>query len=100
MEPVSRWCFAVVRSRQRGAVGLGRERGTLVNDVAALNKVEVAGWYWCDRLRVEPLDRPHQIDGSLDVLARFAAAAQTVDQLRNCYDPYPEFQPPADAVAR
>ncbi|BCY09247.1 transglutaminase-like domain-containing protein [Actinoplanes sp. L3-i22] len=76
-------------------------RGSLINDVAALNKVEVAGWYWCDRLQVEPLDQPHDdLDKSLDVLARLAAAAESVEDLANCFDRYPEFQPPADAVAR
>ncbi|WP_051799511.1 transglutaminase-like domain-containing protein [Catenuloplanes japonicus] len=72
-------------------------RGSLINDVAALNKIEVAGWYWCDRLQVEPLDQPHDdLDTSLDDLARLAAA----EELRTCADRYPEFLPPADAVAR
>ncbi|MEV0899078.1 transglutaminase-like domain-containing protein [Actinoplanes sp. NPDC049802] len=76
-------------------------RGSLINDVAALNKVEVSGWYWCDRLQVEPLDQPHdELDKSLDVLARLAAAADSVEKLGNCFDLYPEFQPPAGAVAR
>ena len=76
-------------------------RGSLINDVAALNKVEVAGWYWCDRLQVEPLDQPHdELDTSLDVLARRAAAAGTVEELENSFDLHPEFQPPAGAVAR
>jgi hypothetical protein len=75
-------------------------RGSLVNDVAALNKVEVAGWYWCDRLQVEPLDQPHdELDRTLDALARRTAAAQSVDDLASCYDGHPEFHPPADAVA-
>jgi Transglutaminase-like superfamily len=76
-------------------------RGSLINDVAALNKVEVAGWYWCDRLQVEPLDQPHdELDKSIDVLARLAAAADSVEKLENCFALYPEFQPPAGAVAR
>lgn len=76
-------------------------RGSLINDVAALNKVEVAGWYWCDRLQVEPLDQPHhELDTSLDDLARLAAAADSVEKIRNCFDAYPDLQPPADAVAR
>jgi hypothetical protein len=63
--------------------------------------VEVAGWYWCDRLQVEPLDHPHEeLDTSLDVLAGLAAAAKSVDELGECLDRYPELQPPADAVAR
>lgn len=76
-------------------------RGSLINDVAALNKVEVSGWYWCDRLRVDPLDQPHdELDASLDILARRAAAADSVAAIRECFDQYPELQPPVDAVAR
>lgn len=76
-------------------------RGSLINDVAALNKVEVAGWYWCDRLDVEPLDQPHQeLDASLDVLARLSVAADSIEKIRKCFDLYPELQPPTDAVAR
>jgi hypothetical protein len=76
-------------------------RGSLINDVAALNKVEVAGWYWCDRLKVEPLDQPHdELDTSLDILSRRAATAESVERIKECFDLYPEFQPPADAVAR
>ena len=76
-------------------------RGSLINDVAALNKVEVAGWYWCDRIKVNPLDQPHdELDASLDILSRLAATADSVETLRKCFDLYPELQPPADAVAR
>jgi hypothetical protein len=76
-------------------------RGSLINDVAALNKVEVAGWYWCDRLKVEPLDQPHdELDTSLDILARLAATAESVETIKECFDLYPVLQPPADAEAR
>jgi hypothetical protein len=76
-------------------------RGSLVNDVAALNKVEVAGWYWCDRLKVDPLDQPHdELDRSLDVLSRLAATATSAEAVKECFELYPELQPPADAVAR
>jgi hypothetical protein len=76
-------------------------RGSLINDVAALNKVEVAGWYWCDRLQVEPLDQPHDdLDRALDVLAERAAAAVSVEEIEACFDLYPDLKPPADAVAR
>jgi hypothetical protein len=76
-------------------------RGSLINDVAALNKVEVAGWYWCDRISVDPRDQPHEeLDASLDGLARLAAAAESVGAIHECWDRYPELQPPADAVAR
>ena len=76
-------------------------RGSLINDVAALNKVEVSGWYWCDRLKVEPLDQPHdELDTSLDILSRLAAAAESPETIKKCFDLHPELQPPADAVAR
>jgi hypothetical protein len=76
-------------------------RGSLINDVAALSKVEVSGWYWCDRLKVEPLDQPHdELDPSLDILSRLAAAAESAEAIRECFGLYPELQPPADAVAR
>jgi hypothetical protein len=76
-------------------------RGSLINDVAALNKVEVAGWYWCDQIRVDPIDQPHDdLDASLDVLRRLAATAESVEAIRQCVDLYPDLQPPADAVAR
>ncbi len=76
-------------------------RGSLINDVVALNKVEVAGWYWCDRIKVDPLDQPHEeLDASLDILGRLAATAESVETIKKCFDMYPELQPPADAVAR
>jgi hypothetical protein len=76
-------------------------RGSLINDVAALNKVEVSGWYWCDRLKVEPLDQPHdELDSSLDILSRLASTAESPEAIKECFDQYPELQPPADAVAR
>jgi hypothetical protein len=76
-------------------------RGSLINDVAALNKVEVSGWYWCDRLKVEPLDQPHdELDASLDILSRLAATSESVERIKECFDLFPELRPPADAVAR
>jgi hypothetical protein len=75
-------------------------RGSLVNDVGALNKVEVSGWSWCGRIKAEPPDQPHDdLDAWLDPLARRAAAADSVETVKQCFDPYPELQPPADATA-
>jgi hypothetical protein len=75
-------------------------RGSLINDVGALNKVEVSGWYWCDRIKLDPLDQPHdELDASLDILSRRAATAESVETIKECFDLYPEFQPPSDAVA-
>jgi Transglutaminase-like superfamily len=76
-------------------------RGSLINDIGALNKVEVSGWYWCDRIKVDPLDQPHdELDASLDTVCRLAATAESVEALTKCLDLYPDLQPPADAVAR
>ena len=76
-------------------------RGSLINDVAALNKVEVSGWYWCDRLQVEPLDQPHgELDSSLDVLSHRAATAESVETIKESFNLYPDLQPPPGAVAR
>jgi hypothetical protein len=76
-------------------------RGSLINDVAALSKVEVSGWYWCGRIKADPVDQPHdELDGSLDILSHRAATAESAEAIRECFDLYPEFQPPADAVAR
>ena len=104
---VTAWNLCRGRASRPAAYGNGELwgwdelRGSLIDDVAALDKVEVAGWYWCDRLQVEPLDQPHEeLDRSLDVLAALAAAADSVDEIRDCYDRYPELRPPADAVAR
>ena len=41
---------------RRQKSGWDELRGSLVNDVAALNEVEIAGWYCCDRLKVESLE--------------------------------------------
>jgi hypothetical protein len=104
---VTAWTLCRGGASQPAAYGNGELwgwdelRDSLINDVAALNKVEVAGWYWCDRLQVEPLDQPHgDLDKSLDVLAGLAAAAGSVDELRACFDRFPDLKPPADAVAR
>lgn len=76
-------------------------RGSLINDVAALNKVEVAGWYWCEPLQVDPLDQPHdELDTSLDILCRHAAAAESSGAIRESFELYPDLKPPTDAVAR
>ncbi|HWS36345.1 MAG TPA: transglutaminase-like domain-containing protein [Actinoplanes sp.] len=68
-------------------------RGTLINDVGALGKIEVSGWYWCERLQVDPLDQPHaELDTCLDEVARQAADPEVLRR-------YPDLRPPADAVA-
>ena len=51
--------------------------------------------------KVEPLDQTDdELDTSLDLLSRLAAAAESPGTIKECFGLYPEFQPPADAVAR
>lgn len=80
-------------------MGLGRElRGSLINDIAALNKVEFSGWYWCDRLQAKPLDQPHDgLDKSLDVLA---ASRRGDRRDQEVLRPVSGVEAAADAVAR
>lgn len=76
-------------------------RGSLINDVAALSKVEVSGWYWCDRIHVEPLaDMHEELDASLDILAEMAATAMSVDDIVDSYSRHPEFHAPPGVEAR
>lgn len=74
-------------------------RGSLVNDVGALNKVDVGGWYWCDLLRVEPLDQPHAtVDAELDAVASLASGASLAD-IREAPGRHPAIRPPEDVTA-
>jgi hypothetical protein len=76
-------------------------RGSLVNDVGALNKVEVGGWYWCELLKVEPSDRPHpSVDAELDPFADLAAGDDGLRDLREAYRRAPFIQPPEELVER
>lgn len=104
---VTAWILSRADPNHAGSYGNGalwgwdELRGSLINDVAALNKVEVSGWYWCERLRVEPIVEPHEgLDASLDVLAGMAAAAASIAELNEAYELYPDVQPPPDSVAR
>jgi hypothetical protein len=48
----------------------------------------------CDRLKVDPLDQPHdELDTSLDILSRLAATAESAETIKEYFDLYPEFQP-------
>ena len=76
-------------------------RGSLVNDVGALNKVEVGGWNWCDLLNVEPLDQPHpSVDARLDVFADLASGDDGSRDLHEAFQRGPSIHPPADVIER
>lgn len=70
-------------------------RGTLVNDLGALNKVEVGDWSWCDALKIEPLDQPHAtLDPLMDAIAPAVSVASSVDELERLYQHNAKLQPP------
>jgi len=61
-------------------------RGSLVNDIGALNKIEIGAWDWCIPLRVDPLDQPSpQIDAQLDDLAELATPDRPLGQLHAAF---------------
>lgn len=69
-------------------------RGSLINDIGALNKIEVGGWKWCDLIAVDPRDQPHaDIDTRLDQFI-VAANADSLEGLRTAFANDPTVHPP------
>lgn len=76
-------------------------RGSLVNDIGALNKVDVGNWYWCDLLKVEPLDHPNPaVDAELDALADIASGDEVFADLREAFQREASIRPPEEVIAR
>lgn len=76
-------------------------RGSLVNDLGSLNKVEIGDWDWCEPLRVEPLDQPHpDIDVHLDDIASLATQGVPMTELRIAFEHDHTIRPPDDVVRR
>ena len=76
-------------------------RGSLVNDIGALNKVEVGNWNWCDLLESEPLDQPNPpVDADLDALAEIASGDDAFSSLREAFQREASIQPPKDVISR
>ena len=76
-------------------------RGSLVNDLGALNKIEVGDWSWCDALQVEPLDQPHTtMDRLMDSVAPAVSAASSVEELQRAYACDALLQPPVTLLTR
>jgi hypothetical protein len=71
-------------------------RGSLVNDIGALNKVEIGGWKWCDLIAVDPIDQPHaDVDARLDTFTAWASNRDSLIGLRRAFENDPAVQPPA-----
>lgn len=80
---------------------MGRAAWQLVNDLGALNKVEIGDWDWCDLLRVEPLDQPNtEVDGLLDVMASLVVEGESLAAPRDAFEHEPAVRPPDDVVRR
>ncbi|MGH1488168.1 MAG: transglutaminase-like domain-containing protein [Acidimicrobiales bacterium] len=76
-------------------------RGSLVNDLGALNKLEIGDWDWCQPLKVDPLDQPHpQIDAQLDVFAGLADRGQPIKELHAAFNSDSEIRPPEPIIER
>ena len=70
-------------------------RGSLVNDIGALNKIEIGDWDWCQLLDVDPRDRPHpHIDEQLDTFADLAARGQPLADLNAAFLAATTIRPP------
>jgi hypothetical protein len=70
-------------------------RGSLVNDVGALNKIEVGGWKWCDLIAVDPLDQPDaDVDARLDEFSRSATDRVSLAKMRLAFENDVAMQPP------
>jgi hypothetical protein len=76
-------------------------RGSLINDLGSLNKVEIGDWDWCELLQVDPLDKPHPtVDAHLDSVADLAGPGRSVTDLHRAFDHDQLIRPPDDVVRR
>ena len=71
-------------------------RGSLINDIGALNKVEVGEWSsWCDRIDVAHRERPDpELDDHLDSLARMVSSDDALEELQRSYQLDRRLHPP------
>lgn len=76
-------------------------RGSLVNDLGSLNKIEIGDWDWCEPLRVKPLDQPEPaVDAHLDRLAILAEPGQPLTELHAAFGSDETVRPPDEVVRR
>ena len=71
-------------------------RGSLISDVGALNKHEVAIWEtWCDRIAIPDKEQPSAaLDAELDVLAELVTDEAAFDELQRVYREDAGLRPP------
>jgi hypothetical protein len=70
-------------------------RGTLVNDIGALNKLEVGHWDWCAWIDCGDKELPSAaVDARLDPLAPLVTGDFSLDDMRRAFDEDPGLRPP------
>ena len=70
-------------------------RGSLINDIGALNKVECGNWSWCSLIDIAEREKPHEaIDKQLDDLASLVLSSGSFEELRLTYQREAYLHPP------
>ena len=70
-------------------------RGSLVNDIGALNKVEYGSWGWCSFLDISNREKPDETkDSKLDDLALLVMDSSSLTEIRKAYQHNDWLQPP------
>jgi hypothetical protein len=70
-------------------------RGSLINDLGAINKTEYGNWDWCDLIDVENKSQPRELlDSTLDPIAEASAGEAQFDNVRQLFAASPKLQPP------
>ncbi len=70
-------------------------RGSLINDIGALNKVECGNWSWCSLIDIAEREKPHgAVDKQLDDLASLVLSSGSFEELRLTYQREAYLHPP------
>lgn len=70
-------------------------RGSLVNDLGALNKAEYGHWEWCEELNIEDKTQPSdELDKSLDLIAEATAGEAQLNKAQQLFADRTDLHPP------
>lgn len=70
-------------------------RGSLVNDLGALNKAEYGHWEWCDALNINDKTQPiDDLDESLDLISEATAGVAQFNKARQLFADRTDLHPP------
>lgn len=75
-------------------------RGSLINDIGALNKFEVGEWgTWCNLIAIKQKDQPSsELDTYLDTLAGMVTSDSSVEALWHSFDKDERLRPPVAQI--